>query len=833
MQGYRTHIARFGDCLRLKFIFQRFLIAFLFFISFDDAIAQKKDCPYVLQIRIIKAESQRFVGQKNSPIEGVEIFIEKSHSISHTDADGWALIRGLCDSISEVEINVANKHHHLPLKSKSLINNITRGYYLITLSDSFAKAEWQDEQLLGDSAIEKMGPAHLHAKSRSQGDVMHKPKFYLSPQQNLSKMLESLPMTQTLSTGMGIGKPVVQGMFGQRLPILNNGFRMEGQTWGLDHAPETDAWSVQTVNLIRGTDALAVGADAWGNAINLINQYDFHQFNREYTQLASFQSNGRGIQLGGKYIKGRSNVKPGKHPYEKGQYFLYSARIIGNYSIPTQTLKNTATREASLSYGNSWNSQRGYWRLIPAVSNREIHIKAYAFQGAIFAESHIGNINDLLAAIQRTTPLYDAPFTYKISNPQQQTYQAQVGYNSYNRVLAKLIIHHKICLQSNLRLEYDPHRNSSINFAQLNLWQGTISQYTGIEKINQSHWKKRIVIQNTSQWQRYAGYYFLPDYKQWQPNVHLYFGNKSNPRAEHELIVRTDWLIRNVLPKIDGVTTNIWQHHLGFSAAYSFHHTAGRHEFQLHLSQLWRAPSVNELYTQGVHHGAAAYEQGNGQLKPESGEKLELGYILALRNAQFNFTAFGQYSANFISLFPMSAPVLTVRGTFPGYEYKQLPTIYSGLEASSLIFLRPLKMQIFTRIGALYGRILTLQTDARYPNFLPCPKASIQFQKHWKHMLLNIDIQATGKQPFYTPGTDFLPPPNGYVLVNSQLHLFDYGFRQRSKWVIYGENIGNKAYRDYMDRFRYFTNQPGTNVGVKWIYNIHHHNEHNHKANKS
>ena len=73
MQGCRTHIARFGDGFRLKCIFQRFLIAFLFFISFDDAIAQKKDCPYVLQIRIIKAESQRFVGQKNSPIEGVQV----------------------------------------------------------------------------------------------------------------------------------------------------------------------------------------------------------------------------------------------------------------------------------------------------------------------------------------------------------------------------------------------------------------------------------------------------------------------------------------------------------------------------------------------------------------------------------------------------------------------------------------------------------------------------------------------------------------------------------------------------------------------------------------
>ena len=547
--------------------------------------------------------------------------------------------------------------------------------------------------------------------------------------------------------------------------------------------------------------------------------------------MASFQSNGKGIQLGGKYIKGRTNIKPGKHPYEKGQYFLYSARITGNYSIPTQTLTNTATREASLSYGNAWNSQRGYWRLIPAVSNREIHIKAYAFQGAIFAESHIGNINDLLAAIQRATPLYDAPFTYKISNPQQQTYQAQVGYNSYNRVLEKLIVHHKISLQSNLRLEFDPHRNSSLNFAQLNLWQGTISQYTGIEKIHQSLWKKRLVVQNTSQWQRYAGYYFLPDYRQWQPNVHLYLGNVSNPLAQHELIVRSDWLIRNVLPKIDGVTTNIWQHHLGFSAAYSLRYVTGRHHFQLHLSQLWRAPSVNELYTQGVHHGAAAYEQGNGQLKPESGQKLELNYWIKLRNTQVNFTGFGQYSSNFISLFPMSSPVLTVRGTFPGYEYKQLPTFYSGAEASSSIFLKPLNMHIYTRIGAMYGRILMHQPDARYPNFLPCPKASIQLQKHWKHLLLNLDIQATGKQPFYTPGTDYLPPPAGYILVNSQLHLFDYGLHQRSRWVIYGENLGNKAYRDYMDRFRYFTNQPGTNVGIKWIYNIHHHNQHIHNNN--
>lgn len=800
----------------------------LFLFIFGDLIAQKLDCPYQIHVCVIGAQPLAEIAK---PIEHAEIFIEKDHRKTFTDGNGMASFEKLCSQQVEIEIHFNGVHRHMSL----LAFTDPSKCYLIQLNDSLALVKILHKDSLAaifqnEKSEELLSTAFITAHSqRTQGDVLRATQIQVAPQQNMAKSLEPLPLTQTLSSGMGIGKPVVQGMFGQRLPILNNGFRMEGQTWGLDHAPETDIWGVQSVILLRGTDALAVAADAWGNAINLVNQYDFHEYNRDFTQLISMQTNGGGIHVAGKYLKGRPNIPaPKKHAFGKGIYLLYSGRITGNYSTPTHTLKNTATKEGSLSFGNLWSSKRGYFG-IPAVSHREFHVKAYAFQGGIFAESHIGNINDLLAAMQRETPLYDAPFSYKIGKPQQQALQVQASYNNLNRILGKYQIHHKFSLQSNQRLEFDPHRSSTKTFAQLNLWQGSIIQYTGFEKINAKSWKARWVFQNTSQWQRYGGYYFLPNYQQWQPNLHFYLGNKSNPKAEHEFVVRTDLLIRNVFPKDNGITTEVWKRHLGPSAAYSFHAKHNQNHWDINVSQLWRAPSVNELYTQGVHHGAAAYEQGNAALKPESGQKLEILYAKLLPNSEFRFTTFAQYSANFISLFPMQTPVLTVRGAFPGYEYKQMPTFYAGAEGQWMKRFKPLELQLSARFGAMYGKVFpSLSQTALYPNFLPCPKGSIQLQKQWKKASFNIDVQGVGKQPFFSPGTDFLPPPNGYVIVNVQLQLFNLGRTQHAKWVIYAENIGNKKYRDYMDRFRYFTNQAGQNFGVKWIYDVHHHDEHKH-----
>lgn len=829
-------------------MFQRIFISTIALFCLGDGIAQKKDCPYFLRLQILTETTQTPHNPNSSalrvepiPAEGAEVFVESSHLITHANTNGYAVLKGLCPSNIEIEINYQGKHHHFFLQSQSLEVTAVNNDLIIILKDgrdsSFFKPKTIDNMSNDPSSIVKLPHAQIRARAQTQGDALRSVQLQAMPLQNLARSFEPLPMAQTLSTGMGIGKPVVQGMFGQRLPLLNNGFRLEGQTWGLDHAPEIDLWGAQTIQLLRGTEALAVAADAWGNAINLVNQYDFHQFNRDYTQLLSTQSNGGGIQVAGRYVQGREKQHPGqwaedssrllKHPYGKGHYWLYSGKITGNYNTPTHTLSNTATREASMSYGNLWNSKRGYWGL-KAYAEREFHAKAYFFQGGIFSESHIGNVNDLLLAMQRTEPLQDAPFSYRIQKPMQQAGHFQASYNNRNEVLNKFVIHHKFAVQMNQRWEFDPHRSASRTFAQLNLWQGTINQYTGFSKIrsNQS-WQSKWVFQNTSQWQRYAGFYFLPDYQQWQPNLHWHVSKVMTNRTRHSFVVRGDYLIRNVFPKSNGQTTETWQRNFGPSAAYSLIKEIGSHQWQLHLSQLWRAPSINELYTRGVHHGAVSYEEGTATLKPETGQKIELLWLKTGKTHEIRATTFYQQSQNFIALFPMSTPVLTVRGAFPGYEYKQLPTQYAGFEVQySQRWIRR-GLQLALRAGGIYAQIQQ-EGDVLFPNFLPCPKGSIQINKQWSHANLLIETVGVGKQPFYTIGSDFLPPPKGYVLVNAQLQINTKGHDQHAHWIIYGENLTNKAYRDYMDRFRYFTNQAGMNVGIKWIHDIHHHHEHRH-----
>ena len=81
---------------------------------------------------------------------------------------------------------------------------------------------------------------------------------------SFASTLEQIKGMSMVQTGATIAKPVLHGMYGTRLLIMNNGVRQQGQQWGVDHAPELDANNAGRINVVKGAEAVRYGAEALG-----------------------------------------------------------------------------------------------------------------------------------------------------------------------------------------------------------------------------------------------------------------------------------------------------------------------------------------------------------------------------------------------------------------------------------------------------------------------------------------------------------------------------------------------------------------------------------------
>ena len=86
---------------------------------------------------------------------------------------------------------------------------------------------------------------------------------------SLAKLLETIPGVSSISTGNTIAKPVIQGMHSSRILLMNNGVRLESQSWGADHAPELDYTGSSMVEVVKGAECIRYGFGAMGGVVLL------------------------------------------------------------------------------------------------------------------------------------------------------------------------------------------------------------------------------------------------------------------------------------------------------------------------------------------------------------------------------------------------------------------------------------------------------------------------------------------------------------------------------------------------------------------------------------
>ena len=73
---------------------------------------------------------------------------------------------------------------------------------------------------------------------------------------NIIDAIAHQPGVSQLTTGGSISKPIIRGLGYNRVVVMSEGVRQEGQQWGDEHGVEVDGSSVGSVEILKGPASL-------------------------------------------------------------------------------------------------------------------------------------------------------------------------------------------------------------------------------------------------------------------------------------------------------------------------------------------------------------------------------------------------------------------------------------------------------------------------------------------------------------------------------------------------------------------------------------------------
>ncbi|HNF38928.1 MAG TPA: TonB-dependent receptor plug domain-containing protein, partial [Chitinophagaceae bacterium] len=121
--------------------------------------------------------------------------------------------------------------------------------------------------------------------------LVKKSMLLQSANTNIIDALTRVPGVAQLSSGPAISKPFIRGLGYNRVLILNDGVRQEGQQWGDEHGVEVDEMSLARAEVLKGPASFMYGSDALAGVINLITNVPVANNKIMGNITSNFQSN--------------------------------------------------------------------------------------------------------------------------------------------------------------------------------------------------------------------------------------------------------------------------------------------------------------------------------------------------------------------------------------------------------------------------------------------------------------------------------------------------------------------------------------------------------------
>lgn len=723
------------------------------------------------------------------PVYPALVYVDELHKSFDANEDGVVVVPNLCGGSYDIHIQAAGYEPHAEhiTISESKSNSIRLGHLeqqlqSVRISDQAVRTILQDKDEL------------------KRKDILE------SSGKTISELLTKVSGVTMITNGGTIAKPVIHGLHSNRIVMLNNGVRHEDQQWGGEHAPNIDPYLANNIIVIKGAASVRYGTDAIGGVVlvepkTLLNEPGWEG----ELNAAAFSNNRMGVlnAMAGFRLRNLPLSFRVQGTFKKG----------GNYRIPGYWAANTGVEE------DNYSAAAAYRR---THSGAEVFYSHFNTQLGIYRGSHTGSKQDLLQAIASSAPTVPADFTYDIERPYQHVHHdlwkaklyADTRLGMWNLLYA---------YQHNYRQEYDVQRITN-DQAQLNLTLNTqtfnlnldhrkigkLSGQAGIDGIYQENFFNpgdRLFIPNYSSLG--GGAYLIEHYPLGKFTVEggLRYDARwyevFNPEGSNQQVVRYTYDFRST----SGT--------LGFR-----HQVSNNFDWSITLSNAWRAPQANELFSTGLHHGAARIELGNKSLVPERSYNLNVAARYRWNDKlTADVSLYSQLINHYIFLEP-GADVLTIRGYFKTFHYLQTDAQLNGADAT-------LAYDWTSRFNTTLKGSVLRATDKNAQTWLilmPADRVmfnasySLPLKKAGSSLMFGIDgryVFSQTRVPNNFDEIDYPRPPAAYFVAGASIGADVIFGKQPMNISLAATNLLNQRYRDYLDAFRYFIDQPGRDIVLR------------------
>ena len=215
---------------------------------------------------------------------------------------------------------------------------------------------------LSESALQLDGLVITGALSERSADDALRPVSVLNAEElqrrlgtTVAATLSSEPGLSVTTMGPATARPVVRGLSGDRLLVLEDGARVvDVSNTGSDHATALDPTSARRIEVVRGPGAILYGSNALGGVINVIRDEIPSQVPHHPTGSVTLQ--GRSVNGGGN-AAAQIQIPLNEHVPLRAEV---SVRSAGDLATPLGHLLNTGLDSWNVGVGTSWVGDRGF-----------------------------------------------------------------------------------------------------------------------------------------------------------------------------------------------------------------------------------------------------------------------------------------------------------------------------------------------------------------------------------------------------------------------------------------------------------------------------------------